>query len=182
MALLRILRLGHPVLRQVAQAVDAAEIGSPGFAQLVDDMIDTMRESDGVGLAAPQVYIPKRIAIVEVKGPNPRYPTMPAVPLVVLVNPTIVAHSAEQEHDWEGCLSIPDLRGKVPRWASIDVEALDRHGLPIRFTARGFFARVIQHEIDHLDGIVFLERMADLSTLTYLAEFQKFWVKPVAAS
>jgi peptide deformylase len=178
-SLLRISRLGHPILRETAIAVEPAEILSPVFSQFIDDMVDTMRESDGVGLAAPQVYVAKRVTVIEVKGPNPRYPNMPGVPLTALINPEILSHSDEQEEDWEGCLSIPDLRGRVPRWVSIDVSAQDRAGKAIQFTATGFFARVIQHELDHLDGKVFIERMRDLSSLTYLAEFQKFWVKPV---
>ncbi len=179
MSLLRISRLGHPILRERALAVDPAEIGSPQFSRFIDDMVETMRESDGVGLAAPQVYVSKRVAVIEVKGANPRYPNMSGVPLTVLINPEIVAHTDETEDDWEGCLSIPDLRGRVPRWAWVEVSALDREGEPVRFRASGFFARVIQHELDHLDGKVFIERMTDLSSLTYLAEFQKFWTKPV---
>ncbi len=176
MALLKIARLGHPVLRQLATPVEESEIKSAAFSRFVDDMIDTMRESDGVGLAAPQVYASKRLAIVEVKGPHPRYPDQPEVPLTVLVNPQIVSHSTEMEEDWEGCLSIPDLRGRVPRWQSLSVRALDRRGGPIELNASGFFARVIQHEIDHLDGVMFLDRMKDFSTLTHLREFQKYWM------
>jgi peptide deformylase len=175
-ALLKIARLGHPVLRQPALPVDDAEIASPAFQQLIDDMIETMRESDGVGLAAPQVYAAKRVAIVEVKGPHPRYPNMPDVPLTVLINPTIVSASVETEQDWEGCLSIPDLRGRVPRHQSLEVQAKNRSGESIQFTAAGFFARVIQHELDHLDGIMFLDRMSDFKTLTHLREFQKYWL------
>lgn len=176
MALLKIARLGHPVLRQSALAVDEGELQTPAFQKFIDDMIDTMRESDGVGLAAPQVYVSKRLALIEVKGPHPRYPDQPEVPLTVLINPQIVSHATEMHEDWEGCLSIPDLRGKVPRWNSVDVAALDREGKTVSFQARGFFARVVQHELDHLDGRIFLERMNDLSTLTHLREFQKFWV------
>jgi len=179
MALLKIARLGHPVLRQSAAPLEDSEIKSPAFARFVDDMIDTMRESDGVGLAAPQVFEPKRVVIIEVKGPHPRYPYQPEVPLTVLVNPRVISHSTETEEDWEGCLSIPDLRGRVPRWASVDVRALDRNGSPIELRAGGFFARVIQHELDHLDGVMFLERMSDLRTLTHLREFQKYWTQPV---
>jgi len=176
MALLKIARLGHPVLRQQAASVEESEIKSTAFARFVDDMIDTMRESDGVGLAAPQVYASKRLAIVEVKGPHPRYPNQAEVPLTVLINPVVVSHSEELEQDWEGCLSIPDLRGRVPRWKSVQVRALNRTGEPIEILANGFFARVIQHELDHLDGVLFLERMSDLTTLTHLREFQKFWL------
>ena len=168
--------MGHPILRQPASPVDNCEIQNPAFQQFIDDMIETMRESDGVGLAAPQVYASKRVAIVEVKGPHPRYPNQPGVPLTVLINPQIVSHSPEKEEDWEGCLSIPDLRGRVPRWISVQVTAKNRTGEPTELTASGFFARVIQHELDHLDGIMFPERMSDLKTLTHLREFQKFWV------
>src|SRR5258708_7620705 len=148
MAILKIARLGHPVLRRTAMPVPEAEIASPAVRQLIDDMIETMREGDGVGLAAPQVYAPVRIFIVEVKGPNPRYPDQADVPLTVFINPDIVEHSEEQEEDWEGCLSIPDLRGKVPRWKSLKIRALDRAGQNYTIDAAGFFARVIQHELD----------------------------------
>jgi peptide deformylase len=175
MALLKIARLGHPVLRQVAEPVPDSEIQSPSFQTFIDDMIDTMRESDGVGLAAPQVYASRRLAIVEVKGPHPRYPNQPEVPLTVLINPQVVSHSDELEEDWEGCLSIPDLRGRVPRWKSMQIRAQDRTGKVIEISASGFFARVIQHELDHLDGVMFLERMSDFKSLTHLREFQKYW-------
>jgi len=176
MALLKIARLGHPVLRQIAQPVQNDEIQTPLFQQFIDDMIETMRESDGVGLAAPQVYASKRLAIVEVKGPHPRYPDQPSVPLTVLINPEIVSHSDELEEDWEGCLSIPDLRGRVPRWKSVQLRANNRLGEPVEISATGFFARVIQHELDHLDGLIFIERMSDFKTLTHLREFQKHWM------
>jgi peptide deformylase len=164
------------LLRQIAEAVPVSEIQSAVFQTFIDDMIDTMRESDGVGLAAPQVYAGQRVAIVEVKGPHPRYPNQPEVPLSVLINPQVVSHSEELEEDWEGCLSIPDLRGRVPRWKSVQIRALDRTGKTIEIVANDFFARVIQHELDHLDGVIFLERMNDLKSLTHLREFQKFWV------
>ncbi len=175
MALLKIARMGHPVLRQVALPVQQTEINTPAFQAFIDDMIDTMRESDGVGLAAPQVYSARRVVLIEVKGPHPRYPDQPGVPLTVLINPEVISHSSDTEPDWEGCLSIPDLRGQVPRWVSLKVRALDRQGQTLELEASGFFARVIQHELDHLDGILFLERMNDLRTLTYLREFQRFW-------
>ena len=179
MALLKIARLGHPVLRRVAAPVEKSEIKTSDFNQFIDDMIDTMREADGVGLAAPQVYKSQRIAVIEVKGPHPRYPDQPEVPLTVLINPMIVSHSTETEEDWEGCLSIPDLRGRVPRWASLELSALDRNGEPTHLRAGGFFARVIQHELDHLDGVIFLDRMDDLQSLTHLREFQKHWTAAV---
>jgi peptide deformylase len=178
-ALLKIARLGHPILRHRAQELAAGDVASPGVQRFIDDMIDTMRDGDGVGLAAPQVHVPARIFLVEVRGPNPRYPGQGEVPLSVFINPEIVRHSEETEEDWEGCLSIPDLRGRVPRWKSLTLKALDREGKPVTIEAADFFARVIQHELDHLDGIMFLDRMKDFSTLTCLREFQKFWLPVV---
>ncbi len=172
MSLLKIARIGHPVLREPATAVPPDLVGSPTLQRLIDDMIETMRESDGVGLAGPQVYASHRILIAEVAVASPR---SPLVPLTVLVNPTIVSHSGDTVDGWEGCLSIPDLRGRVPRWRSAHVVAMDREGRPAALDADGFFARILQHEIDHLDGVLFPERMTDLRTLTALREFQRFW-------
>jgi peptide deformylase len=175
MALLKIARLGHPVLRQRAAPLTMDELLSPPVQNFIDDMTDTMRDGDGVGLAATQVHQLWRIFLVEVKSPNPRYPDQPGVPLTAIVNPVICEHSEETEEDWEGCLSIPDLRGKVPRWKSLRLTGLDRTGKEIELEARQFFARVIQHELDHLDGILFPDRMRDFATLTHLREFQKYW-------
>jgi peptide deformylase len=175
MALLKIARLGHPCLRKRADVVSVDELLSAPFQRFIDDMIETMRDGEGVGLAATQVHAMKRVFLVEVKSPNPRYPDQPGVPLTVVVNPEIRQHSEELEEDWEGCLSIPDLRGRVPRWRSLRLSALDRAGREITLDASQFFARVIQHELDHLDGIVFLDRMRDFATLTHLREYQAFW-------
>jgi peptide deformylase len=175
LSLLKIARLGHPILRRPAAPVEDPEFSSPDIQRLIDDMIETMRDGEGVGIAAPQVYAAKRIFIVEVKGPNPRYPGQPEVPLTVFVNPQIIEHSEETEEDWEGCLSIPDLRGRVPRWRALRMSAKDREGKTITLDAGRFFARVIQHELDHLDGVVFLDRMRDFASLTHLREYQKFW-------
>jgi peptide deformylase len=175
MSLLKIARLGHPALRRRALPVAAEEIFSPPFQSFIDDMIETMRDGDGVGLAATQVHALKRVFLVEVKAPHPRYPGQDGVPLTVIINPEIQVHSEELEEDWEGCLSIPDLRGRVPRWRSLRLAGLDRAAEPILLDASGFFARVIQHELDHLNGIVFLDRMRDFSTLSYLREYQLFW-------
>jgi peptide deformylase len=143
--------------------------------KFIDDMIETMKEYDGVGLAADQVHESKQIAVLEVAD-NPRYPEKPRVPLTVLVNPTITPLSEDMEEDWEGCLSIPDLRGMVPRYKSVRVQALDRQGKQIDFVADEFHARVIQHEFDHLTGKVYLDRMRDFSTLTFLQEFARYWM------
>jgi peptide deformylase len=180
MALLKVARLGHPCLRQVAQAVEPRELLSPAFQQFIDDMIETMRDGDGVGLAATQVHVLRRIFLVEVKTPHPRYPEKGGVPLTVVVNPEIQAHPEEMDEDWEGCLSIPDLRGRVPRWRSLQLSGLDRRGERIVLEASDFFARIIQHEFDHLDGIVFPDRMRDFSTLTHLREYQRYWTDTAA--
>lgn len=176
MALLKIARMGHPVLRQAAAAVDPATVTTPDFQRLLDDMVETMRDADGVGLAAPQVHRSVRAIVAEVRAGNPRYPDAEGLPLTVLVNPRIVGASQEVEQGWEGCLSIPDLRGVVPRAASVEVHALDRAGQPVIVEAEGFFARILQHEIDHLDGVLFLDRMTDLKTLTFLKEFERYWL------
>jgi len=176
MAILKVARLGHPVLREPSLRVPSERIGTPDFQRFIDDMIETMREYDGVGLAASQIHVPWRVATIEVAG-NPRYPEAPAVPLTVLVNPEISTVSEEREVDWEGCLSVPGLRGKVPRALVLDVTALDREGNPIGWRAEGFSARIVQHEVDHMDGKVYLDRMDDLLTLTHLEEFARYWAR-----
>ena len=176
MSILKVTRLGHPVLRQITENVSFEELQSPAMQKFIDDMIDTMKEYDGVGLAADQVHESKQVAILEVAD-NPRYPDKAKVPLSVLVNPEITPLSEEMEEDWEGCLSIPDLRGRVPRYKSIRVQALDRNGNQLDFVATDFHARVIQHEYDHLNGKVYLDRMRDLSTLTFLQELGRYWLR-----
>jgi peptide deformylase len=175
MSLLKIARLGHPAIRTNARALSKKEIADTTTQKLIDDMIETMRFAGGVGLAATQVCEPKRMFVMEVKSTNPRYTGEEGFPLTVLINPEILHHSEEMEEGWEGCLSIPDLRGMVPRYTHLVLGALDRHGRDIEIRASGFPARVIQHEIDHLDGKVFLDRMKDFSTLTHLEEFEEFW-------
>jgi peptide deformylase len=177
MSILKVTRLGHPVLRIVTENVALRELESPAMQKFIDDMIETMKEYDGVGLAADQVHESKQVAVLEVAD-NPRYPHKPRVPLTVLVNPTITPLSEDMEEDWEGCLSIPDLRGMVPRYKSVSVQALDRQGKEIDFVANDFHARVIQHEVDHLNGKVYLDRMRDFSTLTFLQEFARYWMRP----
>jgi peptide deformylase len=176
MAILKVTRLGHPVLRKVTEVISSAELQTPAMQKFIDDMVETMKEYDGVGLAADQVHESKQVAVLEVAD-NPRYPQKPKVPLTVLVNPQITPLSDEMEDDWEGCLSIPDLRGRVPRYKTIRVQALDRNGTKLDFVADDFHARVIQHEFDHLNGKVYLDRMRDLATLTFLQEFSRYWLR-----
>ncbi len=173
MAILKVARLGHPVLRQVAEPVPPESIGSPAIQGLVDDLIETMVEYDGAGLAAPQVHVSLQVVVFEVND-NPRYPGADAVPLSVLINPKITPTTLNMEEDWEGCLSVPGLRGKVPRYTAVRVEAYDREGRLQRFVAHDFHARVVQHECDHLFGKVFLDRMRSTESLSYLEEFARY--------
>jgi peptide deformylase len=173
MAILKVAQLGHPVLRAKARPVDAEDLRDPAFQRLIDDMIETMREYDGVGLAAPQVHVSKRLAVIE-SHRNPRYPDAPEFPLSVLVNPVLTPLTDEPFEWWEGCLSIPGLRGLVRRPARVRVEALDREGRPFAREVEGFTATVHQHEVDHLDGVVFLDRMQDLSALSFEREYARF--------
>ena len=177
MSILKVARLGHPVLRQVTGNLSQRELLSASMQKFIDDMIETMKEYDGVGLAADQVHESKQVAVLEVTD-NPRYPGKPEVPLTVLINPKITPLSDATEEDWEGCLSIPDLRGKVPRYSSVRVQAWDRNGQELDYVANGFHARVIQHEFDHLHGKVYLDRMRDLSTLSFLQEFARYGLGP----
>ena len=174
MAILKVARLGHPVIRTPSEAVPKETITSAPMQRFIDDMIETMHEYDGVGLAAPQVHVSKQIAVIEVTE-NRRYPGEGPIPLTVLINPKVLSASKKQAADWEGCLSVNEFRGRVPRAESLEVEAYNRKGEKVKFHAQGFFARVIQHECDHLAGKVFLDRMSDLSTLTHLQEFVRYW-------
>lgn len=176
MAILKVSRLGHPVLRRVAEVVPSEVIAQAEFQQFIDDMIETMHEYDGVGLAAPQVHVSQQVAVLEVTK-HPRYPDAPSVPLTVLINPRVTVLSEETVDGWEGCLSIPEMRGAVPRYRELRVEAVDRNGQPLDFIAKDFHARVVQHENDHLQGKVYLDRMPSLETLTHLTEWQRYWLK-----
>ncbi len=171
--ILKVARLGHPVIRQTAAPVPEGWCGRDEARGLIDSMVETMREYSGVGLAAPQVHVPIRVAVIEIKS-NARYPEAPEIPLTILINPKIVKSSVETSADWEGCLSVPDMRGRVDRALRCEIESLDEKGCARLISAEGFFARAIQHEIDHLDGKVYLDRMSDLSTLTFLEEFSRY--------
>jgi peptide deformylase len=162
-------------LRKATANLVQRELQSAAMQKFIDDMIETMKEYDGVGLAADQVHESKQLAVLEVAN-NPRYPNKPDVPLTVLVNPKVTPLSDVLEEDWEGCLSIPDLRGKVPRYTSVRVQAWDRIGQELDYVATGFHARVIQHEFDHLNGKLYVDRMCDLTTLSFLQEFARYWL------
>lgn len=177
--ILKVARLGHPVIRTPAVPVDPGQIGTPEFQRLLDDMVETMREYSGVGLAGPQVHVSLQVAVLEVDQ-HPRYPDMPPVPLTFLINPQLTVLDASMIEDWEGCLSIPEMRGKVPRFKQLRVTALGRKGEALDFVASDFHARVIQHETDHLKGEVYLDRMPNLRSLSHLAEWQRYAIAPPA--
>ena len=177
MAILKVARLGNPIVRRVALPVPPEEITSAPIQRFIDDMIETMYEYDGVGLAAPQVHVDEQIAVLA-SHPTPRDPDAPQTPLTVLINPHLTPVGEGMEEDWEGCLSVPDLRGEVPRYRQIRLEAYDRAGQPLRFTAKDFHARVIQHECDHLMGKVYLDRMTSMESLAFLQEFMRYESSP----
>jgi peptide deformylase len=171
-SILKVARIGHPVVRASARDLASDELHSPEIQRLIDDMKETMDEYEGVGLAAPQVHRSLRLAVIEVQASDER--TEQAVPFTVLANPVLTRLGTEILTGWEGCLSIPDLRGLVPRSARVRLEALDREGRPYTVEAEGFFARVIQHECDHLDGRVYLDRMEDMRSLSFFKEFRTY--------
>jgi peptide deformylase len=211
-----IVRLGHPALRSVAQALPPGRIGDPAVQELVDDMIETMRAAHGVGLAAPQVGTSLQIFVYEMAPPPAQTPEVQAsdvppsdvpgasdapaaaerrpsevqapgtpareavreasgpIPLHVVINPMLTPQAGELVYDWEGCLSIPDLRGLVPRHPAVRVRGLDRLGRALDYVAEGFEARIVQHENDHLNGVVFLDRMRDLKGLAFRDEWERY--------
>jgi peptide deformylase len=173
MSVRKIAAVGHPVLRERAREVTEAELRSATVQSLIDDMIDTMRDANGAGLAANQVHELLRIAVIEVREGNPRYPYKPPIPLTVIVNPVIEPLGDERIEINEGCLSVPDLRGNLERWEAVRVRYLDRDGAEHDEVRRGLTAGTFQHEVDHLDGVLFLDRVRDPSTFTTWAQFDE---------
>lgn len=171
MAVLPIVRLGHPALRTPAEPLSAGRRGEPAVARLVADMIETMRAAEGVGLAAPQVGFGLQIFVYEAADPDD---PGAGIPLRVVINPMVEPLAGEMVYDWEGCLSIPDLRGLVPRHPAVRVRGLDLEGAPLDYVAEGFEARIVQHEYDHLNGVVYLDRMRDLQSLAFYDEWRRF--------
>ncbi len=167
MAVREVLRMGHPVLREHAKPVE--RFATPELAELLQDMRDTMAAKNGAGLAAPQIGVGLRVVIFGVQK-NPRYPDAEEVPFTVLVNPRIVLLAREVEEGWEGCLSVPGMRGLVPRYTRLRYGGFDAEGRPFEREAEGFHARVVQHECDHLDGILYPQRMTDMSKFGFNEE------------
>ena len=175
MSILKVAHMGHPVLRARARAIDVGEIKSSRIQQLIDDMFETMAEYQGVGLAAPQVHASVRLFVAGFAPDTEGEDDEERVPLMTVINPEITVAGPDMVEDWEGCLSIPDIRGKVPRARHIVLRAFDRKGKRFEIPASGFTARVIQHETDHLDGVLFFDRMSSFTTLTFLEEFGRYW-------
>jgi peptide deformylase len=174
MAILKVARMGHPVLRTKARPFERSEIKAAAVQRLIDDMLETMVEYRGVGLAAPQVHETARLFVAVLDaGDEPDPQSEP----VALINPEISVVGADVEEDWEGCLSIPEIRGRVPRAREIKVRAFDRKGDRFELRAHGFTARVIQHETDHLNGVLFVDRMRSFETLTFLDEYSRYWTR-----
>ncbi len=169
MSILKVARMGHPVLRAKARAVDKSELKSPEIQLFIDSLIDTMYEYSGVGLAAPQVHESLRV-FVAMLDPDGRGEG----DAVTFINPEIMVVGDQTVEGWEGCLSIPEIRGRVPRAQHIKISALDRTGKRFELELKDFPARVVQHETDHLDGVLFLDRMATFDSLTYLEEYSRY--------
>jgi peptide deformylase len=173
MALRKIATIGHPVLRQTARTLSREDLASPTIQRLVDDLVETMRDASGAGIAANQVHEPVRICVLEIES-NPRYPYLPRWPLTVLVNPVVTPTTDETFLNYEGCLSVPNLRGQVPRFTTIRVRAWDREGAELDFAVKGLTAGTFQHELDHLDGKLFVDGVVDPRTLTTWGDFERF--------
>lgn len=173
MAIRKIATLGHPVLREVARKLTRDELASPKVQTFIDDLVETMHDANGAGLAANQVYEPIRICAIEVRN-NPRYPYKPNFPLTILVNPEVVPTTDDTFMNYEGCLSVPNLRGEVRRFTGVKVRAWDRHGKDVELDVKGLTAGTFQHEVDHLDGKVFLDRVEDTRTLATWADFERY--------
>ena len=168
MGVLTIAKVGNPVLRKMADPVEPDHIGSRSFQNFIDDMFETMVHNEGIGLAAPQVSRSEQIVVMSCEGEG-------GFPETVLINPKIVFYSPQVEEMWEGCLSVDNFRGKVTRPSTIRVQYIDREGVNQDLEANGLYAVCIQHEMDHLIGKLFVDRMTDMSTLTQLAEFDAYW-------
>lgn len=180
MAILKVARLGHPVLRAAAKPIPQSEIKSARIQGLIDDMFETMQEYAGIGLAAPQIHEGLRLFVAGVRKGDVVTPMTEdaEMPFITVINPEIVPVDETPRVDgWEGCLSIPDIRGKVSRPETVRLRALDRHGRKYELVATGLPSRVIQHENDHLDGVLFFDRMASFETLAFMDEFRRYWAK-----
>jgi peptide deformylase len=174
MAVRKIIRMGHPILRQVARPLTDDEIRGPAIRTVIADMIDTLHDYGGIGLAAPQIAEPVRLAIVEIPGGTSRYGEIPAMPLTVFINPTIDIVDPASHGYWEGCLSVPGLRGFVERPQRVRIRYTTLDAKPATIELTGFLATVFQHEFDHLDGKLYIDRITDTTLLTFEEEFARY--------
>ena len=176
MAIRKIATIGNPVLREVARKLSKTELASPAVQRLIDDMVETMRDANGAGLAANQVYEPVQVCAICVHD-NPRYPYKPNYPLTILVNPELelLGRDSDTFLNFEGCLSVPNLRGEVPRRLGVRVRAMDRDGNDVDFEVRGLTAGTFQHEVDHLFGKLFIDRVVDTRTLCTWQDFERYF-------
>lgn len=179
MAIRKIATLGNPILRQVARHVTREELLSPDMQRFIDDLVETMHDANGAGLAAIQIYEAIQICAIEVKD-NPRYPYKPNYPLTILVNPKLTPTIEQTFMNFEGCLSVPNFRGEVPRNLGVRVSAMDRHGNDLDFEVKGLTAGTFQHEIDHLYGKLFVDRVVDTKTLCTWQDFERYFQKDFA--
>ena len=170
MAVRTVLRLGDPRLRQPAQPV--IDVADPALRQLITDLDDTMAACSGAGLAAPQIGVSLRVVLFGGGGPNPRYPDAPPLPRTLLINPVLTPLGPERDEGWEGCLSVPGLRGRVSRWQRLRYQGIDGDGQPVDRCVEGFHARVVQHECDHLDGVLFPDRLSDPTAFGFIPELE----------
>jgi peptide deformylase len=175
-AVREVVLIGDPILRQVARSLTPQDVGSPGIRALVEDMVDTMHALGGVGIAAPQVGESLQLAIVEVTDDSTRYPNTTAFGLTVIVNPCITVLDEAEQAFWEGCLSIPDLRGVVHRPRKVRVDYTDLDSQPQCVVAEDFLATVFQHELDHLQGALFVDKVRDPTTLSTVRNYQRYWL------
>ncbi len=173
MAILKVARMGHPVLVTPASPVTPEELATPAFQTFIDDMLETMDDEGGVGLAGPQVHRSLRLFVMRAPVED-RAQSDDAAPDVVVVNPKLTFPDQDRIGLWEGCLSIPEIRGLTERFRRVHVDALDRHGRPLQLDVEGFGSAVVQHETDHLDGILFFERMPDLSRIAFEDQLERF--------
>ena len=173
MTIRKIASIGHPVLRTRARELEPAELASPDIQRLIDDLVDTMRDANGAGLAANQIHEAVRVCVIEVNQ-NPRYPYKPDIPLTILVNPVLTLLGTDRYENNEGCLSVPNLRGNVWRHLSVRVQALARDGGVIDDVKHGLTAGTFQHEVDHLDGVLFVDRVEDPTTFSTWDQFDRY--------
>lgn len=177
MSIKKVIRMGNPVLRQYAQTLTQEEILAESTQKLVQDMLETMDAEKGIGIAAPQIGVSKQVAIVGIPEGSERYPQSESSPLIVVINPVITVLDDSTQGFWEGCLSVPGLRGYVERPRKVQIDYIDLNAKPQTIIAEGFLATVFQHELDHLFGKLYVDRITDLSKLSYMDEFIQFWAE-----